>query len=103
MMEYKYVNDTEAALKKIKAECRIKKCKPSFNVMVGQHNHEMMEGTIKQVEYILHHHNETVKRYRGYDFIKNADSCVEITVFHHGGVWVRVDLNTTRAEEDEEE
>ena len=92
MMEYKYVNDTEAALKKIKAECRIKK-----------YNHEMMEGTIKQVEYILHHHNETVKRYRGYDFIKNADSCVEITVFHHGGVWVRVDLNTTRAEEDEEE
>ena len=30
-MEYKYINDTEAALKKIKAECKIKKCKPSFN------------------------------------------------------------------------
>ena len=105
MMEYKYINDTEAALKKIKAECRIKKCKPSFNVMVGQYNHEMMEGTIKQVEYILHHHNKTVKRYRGYDFIKKADSCVEIIVFHHGAVWVRVDLNTTNTltGEDEEE
>lgn len=102
-MEYKYTNDTEAALKRIKAECRIKKCKPSFKVSVGDYNDEMMEGTIKQVEYILHHHNETVKRYRGYGAFEKVEGSVELTVFPHGGVWMYLHLNTTRVAEDEEE
>ena len=54
MIEYKYVNDTEAALKRIKATCKMKKCKPKFQVRIGQsHHHRLMEGTIKQVEFIL--------------------------------------------------
>ena len=51
MMEYKYVNDTEAALKRIKAECRMKKCKPSFKAKTARYDDEMMEGTIKQVSF----------------------------------------------------
>ena len=103
MMEYKYVNDTEAALKRIKAECRMKKCKPSFKAKTARYDDEMMEGTIKQVEFLLHHHEQSLERYRNYSCIAKADSEIEVTVFEYGGVWVYMDIKTTRKEEDEEE
>lgn len=103
MNTYKYTNDTEAALKRIKTECRIKKSKPSFKVSVGNYNDEMMEGTMKQVEFILHQHNKTVERYKNYSAFESAEGEVEVTVFTHGGVWIHLNINTTRIAEDEEE
>lgn len=103
MNTYKYTNDTEAALKRIKAECRIKKCKPHFKVLVGGHSDVMAEGTMKQVEYILHHHNETIERFNNYEWVESVEGEVEVTVFKHGDVWVYLHVNTVRVAEDEEE
>ena len=105
MIEYKYVNDTEAALKRIKAECRMNKSKPKFQVRTGgSHNHSMVEGTIKQVEFILHHLNEETSTINNYDWVEKADSKVEVTVFDlSGDVWMYVDIEIERKDEDEEE
>tara|TARA_R100000152_G_C6634233_1_gene80855 strand:- start:187 stop:510 length:324 start_codon:yes stop_codon:yes gene_type:complete len=107
MIEYKYVNDTEAALKRIKAECKMHNTKPRFQVRVAQsHHHEMIEGTMKQVEFILHHLEEQTKTYNEYAWVEKADSKVEVTVFEHSGVWIFVDVIVERIrdeDEDEEE
>ena len=103
-MEYKYINDTEAALKRIKAECKMNKSKPKFQVRIGQsHQYSMVEGTIKQVEFILHNLDKETSSMREYSWIEKADSEVEVTVFRHGDVWVYVDIETERIEEEDEE
>ena len=105
-MEYKYVNDTEAALKRIKAECKRNKSKPKFQVRIGQsHHHRLVEGTIKQVEFILHHLNEETKTYNEYAWVQKADSEVEVTVFDFSlsSVLVHVDINVERKEDEDEE
>tara|TARA_R100000655_G_C2929344_1_gene183756 strand:+ start:160 stop:477 length:318 start_codon:yes stop_codon:yes gene_type:complete len=104
MMEYKYVNDTEAALKRIKAECKMNKSKPKFQVRIGQsHHHRMVEGTMKQIDFILHHLNEETKMFNEYAWVEKADSEVEVCVFKHGDVWMYVDINVERKEDEDEE
>ena len=105
-MEYKYVNDTEAALKRIKATCKMKKCKPKFQVRIGQsHHHRLMEGTIKQVEFILNNLNEETKLFNEYAWVQKADSEVEVTVFDFslGSVLVHVDIIVERKEDEDED
>tara|TARA_Y100000356_G_scaffold79782_1_gene66077 strand:+ start:1021 stop:1341 length:321 start_codon:yes stop_codon:yes gene_type:complete len=105
MMEYKYVNDTEAALKRIKAECKMNKSKPKFQVRIGQsHHHRLMEGTIKQVEFILNNLKAETKLFNEYAWVEKADSEVEVTVFgQYTGVLVCVDINVERKEDEDEE
>lgn len=104
-MEYKYVNDTEAALKRIKAECKMNKSKPKFQVRIGQsHHHRLMEGTIKQVEFILNNLKAETKLFNEYAWVEKADSEVEVTVFgEYTGVLVCVDINVERKEDEDEE
>tara|TARA_R100000329_G_scaffold79780_1_gene68321 strand:- start:2725 stop:3042 length:318 start_codon:yes stop_codon:yes gene_type:complete len=104
-MEYKYVNDTEAALKRIKAECKMNKSKPKFQVRIGQsHHHRLMEGTIKQVEFILNNLKAETKLFNEYAWVEKADSEVEVTVFgQYTGVLVCVDINVERKEDEDEE
>ena len=104
-MEYKYVNDTEAALKRIKAECKMNKSKPKFQVRIGQsHHHRLVEGTIKQVEFILNNLKAETKLFNEYAWVEKADSEVEVTVFgEYTGVLVCVDINVERKEDEDEE
>lgn len=104
-MEYKYVNDTEAALKRIKAECKMNKSKPKFQVRIGQsHHHRLMEGTMKQVEFILNNLEAETKLFNEYPWVLKADSEVEVTVFgEYTGVLVYVDINVERKEDEDEE
>tara|TARA_R100000008_G_scaffold42590_1_gene24586 strand:- start:140 stop:457 length:318 start_codon:yes stop_codon:yes gene_type:complete len=100
---YKYVNDTEAALKRIKAECRINKVKPAFDARMGMWDYCEIEGTVKQVETILNELEKDATRMKGYDWVISHDFTVEVTVHPNWRVRVRISRKTESNHADEEE
>ena len=100
---YKYVNDTEAALKRIKAECRINKVKPTFSAKIGNFDSCEIEGTIKQVAAILNELEKDANRMIEYDWVISHDFTVEVTVHSNWRVRMRMSTETESNHKDEEE